>query len=296
MRIDNERIERLVELSHTKSYDVYTRFNWPDSLPVDDLWCNEDLLTTFGTEFHSTLTDQQKFELSKWEAINFYSLNVHGIKAILEFVCSCIYKKRYEGISKYLHFFLAEENAHMWFFANFCQKYGGKIYPNVSFNTNVEIDPIEHDLYMFAGTLIFEEFVDFYNHRVGKNDTVPEIVREINSQHHIDESRHVSFGREVVKGLFQEILDNHSDNSQRERINKTFKGMLIYFIGLMYNAESYSDAGIVQSLGCKSAAEFRNTLRHLPERRDMHHKWFNRTASYFKKIRIIDEIAFLRAA
>ena len=296
MNMDLGRIDRLIDLSKSKSYDAYTRFQWPDEVPVDCLWCNEDLLTTFGTELHDALSDQQKFDLSKWEAINFYSLNVHGIKTVLEFVCRRIHDKRYDMISEYLHLFLAEENDHMWFFARFCKKYGGKIYPAVSMLKTSNVDPVEDDLYMFAGTLIFEEFVDYYNHIVGKNKNVPEIIREINYQHHVDESRHVSFGREIVKELYSEIVRNGADDAQTHRINKTFKGLILYFLGLMYNAQAYSDAGLVSSLGFSSAAAMRNNIRNMAERKPYHHAWFNRTAKFFEKTGIIDDTEFLKAA
>src|SRR5579859_7056818 len=109
--IDPDRLQRLVTLSKEHSYSVYDRFSWPDTLPADRLWCDEDLLTTFGTPLHDTLSPAQKIALSKWEAINFYSLNVHGIKVALEFVCQCIHEQRYDDISEYLHIFIAEENA-----------------------------------------------------------------------------------------------------------------------------------------------------------------------------------------
>src|ERR1700689_394483 len=113
MKINPDRIARLVTLSKANSYNPYERFAWPDEVPLDRLWCDEDLLTTYGTELHNRLSPEQRIALSKWEAINFFSLNVHGIKGVLEFICQSIYAARYDGISEYLHIFIAEENAHM---------------------------------------------------------------------------------------------------------------------------------------------------------------------------------------
>jgi hypothetical protein len=296
MQIDAARIERLIDLSRDKSYDAYTRFEWPETLKVEGLWCNEDLLTSYGTPYHKELSDEQLYNLSKWEAINFYSLNVHGIKTVLEFVCRCIYEPRYSSISEYMHFFMAEENAHMWFFAKFCKQYGGKIYFSPNINISPESEGLEQDLYMFASTLIFEEFVDYYNHRVGKNESVPKIVREINYQHHIDESRHVSFGREVVKELFEEIKEKSTSDEQMQRISRTFKGLIGHFITLMYCRDAYEDAGVYAPLGFNSAAAMRNSLRHHPDRSEHHKIWFRRTAHFFEKQGIIDNTEFLMSA
>jgi hypothetical protein len=293
MKIDQARLQRLVTLSKEHSYNAYERFSWPEAVAADRLWCDEDLLTTYGTSLHDRLSQDQKAALSKWEAINFFSLNVSGIKSALEFVCRCIYEQRYDDISEYLHIFIAEENAHMWFFAAFCRRYAGKIYPSLAFTVRPIDDRLERDLYMFASTLVFEEFVDFYNHKVGNNAAVPDIVREINQQHHLDESRHVSFGREVVKGLFAEIIAADPSDATRERIATTCKGMIRYFISLMYNPLAYADAGIVETSGFASASAMRNWLRNSPDRKEHHGIWFRRTADFFRRAGLVDDTAFV---
>lgn len=293
MHIDADRMTRLIQLSKKKSYNPYDRFIWPDQLPVDRLWCDEDLLTTHGTDIHTTLTEQQLYELSKWEAINFFSLNVHGIKGVLGFICKNFYTSRYKDVSDYLHIFVSEENIHMWFFAKFCLRYGSKIYPSFDFSTKKEMDKLEFDFNMFASTLIFEEFVDFYNHKVGVNNNVAGIIREINHQHHIDESRHVSFGREIVKGLYDDVLKESSDTNVKERLEASVKDMFLHFINLMYNPLTYDDAGIVQSTGFQHASALRNRLRNDPERKTYHGVWFKRTADFFKRSGIIDDTSFL---
>ena len=293
MMISPDRLERLVTLSKERSYNPYERFSWPDEIPLDRLWCDEELLTTYGTELHDRLSSVQKIALSKWEATNFFSLNVHGIKGVLEFVSRSIYESRYLGISDYLHIFMAEENAHMWFFAAFCRRYAGKIYSAPAFPAGAVENPVERDLYMFASTLVFEEFVDFYNHKVGGNPAVPEIVRDINHQHHLDESRHVSFGREVVRGLHAEIMSGNPPPATQERIAATCKSIIRYFISLMYNPQVYADAGIVAAGGFASASALRNWLRQCPGRKQHHAIWFRRTADFFRRAGIIDDASFV---
>lgn len=292
-QVDDQLIERLVRLSKFNAYNYYDRFDWPESLDVIRLWCDEDLLTTYGTEVHDRLTEPQRFALSKWEAVNFFSLNVHGIKGALEFIARSIYETKYREISEYMHIFLAEENAHMWFFANFCMRYAGKIYPHFGLKAGQVQNELERDLYMFASTLIFEEYVDFYNHKVGRNQSVPQIVREINLQHHIDESRHVSFGREVVRNLFNEVVADDDTGEARARVDQTVRKMFIYFIGLMYNPQVYSDAGIVSASGYQTAAALRNHLRASPARKAFHSLWFKRTAGFFARCGVIDDAGFL---
>ena len=64
---------------------------------------------------------------------------------------------------------------------------------------------------MFASTLIFEEFVDYYNHKVGTTEGITDILKQVNYEHHVDESRHVSFGREMVPRLYRLALERSAD-------------------------------------------------------------------------------------
>ncbi|VFR24674.1 hypothetical protein ANDA3_2482 [plant metagenome] len=288
-------LEKLIRLSKERQYDVYTRFDWPERVAEDRLWCDESLLTTYGTDLHGTLSEQQLIALSKWEAINFYSLNVHGIKDALEFVCRKMYARRYADYTEYMHIFLAEENAHMWFFARFCQDYGGKIYKTLAYKEDqAGTPPLLDDLYMFSSTLIFEEFVDYYNRKVGENASVPDIVREINLQHHLDESRHVKFGRDIIKDVLTSIRDEAEDWPETQsRIDATIRRIFLHFVGLMYNPHAYADAGVYLSPDAPSAAQTRNYLRNAPQRRPHHEQWFKRTARYFESIGAISDSNFL---
>jgi len=149
---DRQLLERLLHLSRRNHYDVYSRFEWPAAIERDRLWCDEDLLTTYGTAVHDRLNEAALVSLSHWECINFFSLNVHGIKGALAFVMRTFYEPRYRDISEYLHVFVAEENAHMWFFAKFCLEYAGKIYPAIALPAGAAADPVEQDFYLFAST------------------------------------------------------------------------------------------------------------------------------------------------
>lgn len=286
--LDVPLMERLSQLSRRHQYDPYERFTWPARIDRSQPWCDEDLLTTCGTVLHANLTDAQMVTLSQWECINFFSLNVHGIKGALEFVMRSIYEKRYRDYSEYLHFFVAEENFHMWFFAKFCLDYAGKIYPTMPMPAAKAGDPVEQDLYMFASTLIFEEYVDYYNHKVGRSTQVPDLVREINQQHHVDESRHISFGREVVKYLYAQLLAQDDSGQAVLRARRQVQRIFAYFIGLMYNPAVYEDAGLVAASGLPNAAALRNQLRNDQARRQFHQQWFRRTADFFVKLGVLE--------
>ena len=91
-----------------------------------------ELLSVHGSLSARDLSERQLIELSRWEWINFLAINIHGIKELMAQVVSRIHSSRFAFASEYFHHFLHEENAHMWFFAECSQRYGGKIYPNKS--------------------------------------------------------------------------------------------------------------------------------------------------------------------
>ena len=89
-----------------------------------------ELMSVYGTPYMDELSESQFVQLSKWECVNFFSINVHGIRGLLQAVIQCVHMPGFEASSEYFHHFIGEENEHMWFFAQFCLRYGEKIYQN----------------------------------------------------------------------------------------------------------------------------------------------------------------------
>ena len=119
-----EILDRLTNKSIDDYYNPYKLFEWPESLPDDMWWMSPDLTTTYGTPIAERLSQDQLYALSKFESVNFYSLNVHGIRELLIEVTRRIHTKGFETPSEFFHHFIGEENEHMWFFAEFCKRYG----------------------------------------------------------------------------------------------------------------------------------------------------------------------------
>ncbi|CAM5687301.1 hypothetical protein SCYAM73S_07667 [Streptomyces cyaneofuscatus] len=206
----------------TKSIDDYDNpyrlFEWPEQLPEDMWWMSPELTTTYGTEWAEKLTPEQLHTLSKHESINFYSLNVHGIRELLVEVVNRIHTAGFETPSEFFHHFIGEENEHMWFFAEFCLRYGKKIYrqPAGGAETAAPSDKVQ-SLLVFARILIFEELVDHFNSAMAEDERLHETIRGINRIHHQDESRHIAFGRELVNLLHQDLKkpDRHRAGAGR---------------------------------------------------------------------------------
>src|SRR5713101_2272728 len=110
-------LQRLVAASVSGYYNPYVTFEWPAELPPEQWWMSPDLLTVDDTPLMGELDGNTLRALSKWESINFYSLNVHGIRELLVEVVRRVHTPGFEEMSEFFHHFTGEENEHMWFFA-----------------------------------------------------------------------------------------------------------------------------------------------------------------------------------
>jgi hypothetical protein len=275
-------LARINDMSVETYYNPYKMFQWPDTLPEEQWWMSPDLMTLSGTRFASELPERQRMLLSKWESIHFYSLNVHGIRELLLEVVKRVHAPGFEEESEFFHHFVGEENEHMWFFAKFCLLYGKKIYPNKKISFAIEdAHPDIESFLVFSRVLIFEEIVDYFNLRMGRDESLDPIIQQVNSIHHMDESRHIAFGREVVKKLFQHVLKTQPADAVRQA--RDYVGhYLAASVQSLYSPSVYRDAGVADPYGLRTA------LLADPARLEADRRTIKRTADYMIANGILD--------
>ena len=277
-------LDRLNSLSIKDRYNPYVDFKWPSALPDDAFWMSTELLSVAGTAVAEELTPAQLKRLSQWESINFYSLNVHGIRELLAQVVRRIHTRAFAVESEFLHHFIGEENEHMWFFATFCRLYGGKLYPEVRLKYDPNPDRAIEDFLVFARILIFEEIVDFYNVTMGKDPSLPPIVRKLNETHHRDESRHVAFGRELLVHMHQKLRRTKDDVAFRH-VEDYLRRYIAYTFEQFYSPLAYADAGLADPFG------LRQRMLADPARGAFHRTALRKTTAFLKKAKILPDEA-----
>jgi hypothetical protein len=275
-------LKRLSEKSVEEYYNPFTHFSWPDSLPEKAYWMTPSLLSTHGTEVGGELDEDQVMALSRWESINFYSMNVHGIRELLLEVVDRIHTPGFEVPSEFFHHFIGEENEHMWFFAEFCRRYGGKIYPTIRLKTTAPDDPDVGSLLVFSRILLFEEVVDYYNTTMADDSSLHGTIREVNRIHHKDESRHVAFGRELVTVLFERVRDRLSAEAKAD-IETYLKKYVTTTLASFCNPTVYRDAGLA------SIPNLRSRVLTDPKRRAAEERAARKPLSFFTKIGIFSD-------
>jgi hypothetical protein len=270
----HDALRRLCDLSVEHAYDPYGDFGWPEAIPEEGLWMSPDLLSVHGTRHMDEMPPEQLSRLSRWELINFFSFNVHGIRDLMLHVLSCIHKSGYEITSEYFHHFLDEENKHMFFFAEFCKRYGGKIYTTqkVQFPTFAEENV--QSFIAFAKILISEHVSDFYNVRMMNDATLHPMIRKVNLVHHQDESRHLAMGLRVVSELWNDLAARHPPETLQQ-IGCYLGRYMRFFVQSFYNPAAYRDAGLSEPY------EWRKRLMDAPERRAFHLQVLHKPIYFF---------------
>jgi hypothetical protein len=276
----SERLREILDRLSSKSiedyYNPYQMFDWPDSLPQQTWWMSPELTTTYGTEVAAELSQEQLHRLSKYESINFYSLNVHGIRELLIEVTRRIHTDEFATPSEFFHHFIGEENEHMWFFAQFCLRYGGKIYRSPRGGAETIPPSNAASLLVFARILIFEELVDHFNARMAVDERLDDTIRKINRIHHQDESRHIAFGRELVRVLFEGFRERATPEDLAQ-VGDYLRRYLTYSFESLFNPQVYKDAGVAHPL------EVRRRLLTDPRRPEFEAQVFRKTHAFLTR-------------
>ena len=249
-----ELAPKLSAASIRKQWDVYSAFDWPDELPEDAWYMSPELISIYGTDAYNDLTEAQQKRLSWTELCNFFSLVLQGERPLVQGLAHRLYLKSTEPeVSDYLHHFLDEENKHMVMFGTFLNKYFGKVYPEKKVNIPREYAKGEEDVAFLCKALVVEEYGEYYNVVMWKDETIHPLVSEINRVHHYDESRHLAFGR----ARLIETFEKHSAKWSSEELQRFREWLAAYLKsswGDYYNPTMYKDAGLEDGYGLRQLA------------------------------------------
>jgi hypothetical protein len=247
----NTSTELAVRLSRASRYKAFT---WPERLVEDAWYMPPELMSLHGTDAYEALDDAQRRRLSLYELGNFFSLVLQGERPLVAGLSDRLYaRSNNRDITEYLHHFLDEENKHMVMFGEFCHRYVGKVYPEKKISLPRKYAKGEEDVAFFCKAMVVEELGDYYNLVIERDERIDPLVREINKWHHIDEARHLAFGRAYLAELFAK----HSPQWSAEEL-AGFRVWLAEYLraswGDYYNPTMYRDAGLADSYELRQMA------------------------------------------
>ena len=197
-----QRFQKLIDLSVKGRYCPYTDLDWEDHPSNDVPWMPLELCTLFHTETWRILTDLQRLRLSQLEMMNIFSVTLAGEQEIQKDLMPLLFTQNYRRESAYLSIFLREEYDHTAMFWKFCNTYRGDIYRTKKYRMHKWEDELQEHLNGFVQTLVAEEALTFFNHIIAISKETPNLIKEINKKHKVDESRHIVMGRQMVEELW----------------------------------------------------------------------------------------------
>lgn len=253
-------LDKLNRNARRDGRDPFTHFEWPESL--GDAWCTSpELISIHGTDVYEQLDDATRRRLSLHEAVNFFSLNIHGEKGLVAGLSARLYLDMGPELAEFLHHFVEEENRHMAVFGSFCLRYAGAIAPDRKLPLGFVEDPTEEEFLFFARMLLFEEMVDAFNQAMADDDRLHPLVRRIHRYHHADEIRHLAFGRVQVRELFERFRPEWSAEQAA-----SVRAALLRFHHMMWN--DFFSPRIYAAAGLELTLDDIRTLRHSPAARE----------------------------
>jgi hypothetical protein len=233
---------RLSQVSEHSFQNPFTALDWPEAVnPEADWFATPEYLSLAGTPEWDALPDAGRKRLAFCEAVNFFSLNIQGEKSLMAGLAERLYRKDMIGVAGYLHHFLDEENKHSILFGGFCTRYA-RVYRTRQFAIDDGERPRDvADFLFFAKTMIFEEIVDHYNWVQARDDRLHPVARFINRNHHVEEARHLVFGRHLVAELWRaQRWDARTIADVRAHLAQ----FIISSWREYYNPDAYADAGL----------------------------------------------------
>ena len=247
-----EQIARqMTRASQKFFYDPTTKLEWPEEFDRSDWAMTPELISLFGTPLWEEMSEAQQKDLSFFEAAGFYSLILNGERPLLEGMSHRMYvSEKNLQVTEYMHHFLDEENKHMMMFAGYLRRYLGKVYPEKKIAFARELAKGGEDLAFLAKVIVVEELSDYYNIIMAADERLPQITRDLNRAHHVDEARHVRFGREYLKHTWERFTPSWTEEEVA-----AYRTWLVEYIDSSWrdfcNPSVYRDAGIKDAFAAR---------------------------------------------
>lgn len=219
--------------------------------PADELWMPEKMLSLYGTDLWSSLTDEQKIKLSQKEFSLLCSISCNGEKEAISDIAKLMLKKKFEHVRSYLSHLIREENNHIDMFVEFCQRYGELYRFRYIYTRGRQCDDQEfNDLLAIVHLIVFEELGNNLNVAMANDTSLPPLVRAINKLHVEEESRHIAFGRHLVTELAGQLIPSVTEETLKKLHDYVYQHIQSRHYEY-HNATIYASIGISDAFGLR---------------------------------------------
>jgi hypothetical protein len=276
---------KLVHASERHPVSAFARIEFPDALDERRPLFPLPLLSLYGHPLYDALPATTQWQLGLLETVNFFSMNIHGEQALISSMVERLYRGRSEGesetVSRYLQHFIHEENSHTYMLADFCNRYYGRVMPEIIFNFQVPaLSRSGADLLFFARVYVLETFLDFVNCWAMNDDTLEPTARAVHRSHHVDEARHIAFGRAMVATLTARLREAGLAEEIR-KIAALVTDYSDYAFSRLVNPRLYRELSLSEPL------QLAQDLARSEYRTGIKRQWWVQPQSFFRKVGLL---------
>jgi len=273
---------KLINGSEKKKYDPFNRVNYQETLSGDRWQFPEEFLSLYNSPIYGDLSDEQKWRLSLLEAVNFFSVNIHGEQALVSAMEPRLYRDKRAGedpiSSQYMQRFIHEENSHTYMLAEYCLRYNGSVFPDRSYAVeNPHFSPEVDDILYWGRIYTLESYLGFINQTAFNDPELDTTAHQVHKYHFIDEVRHKAWDKVMIEeNLRRAKLKNLSSELQ------AVKKLLATYQEYIY--QSSCNPAVYRALGLENGLQLRTEAIACKQRKELLRPWSDGLADYFSGI------------
>lgn len=282
-------IKKLIDVSHQKFMDVDSVIPWKDGINKNLLPKTPETSWIYGTPYWDELTEEQRKEMMWMEVARDVSMFIWLEQCLPPLYVGYVntYKDRLSPeIYEYLMIFSKEEIIHTLMFRRFLKLGNLPLYsaPTGPYVQLYEKLPHLHPVIGILWTLTVEWAAETTAIYGTQDDAIEPLTRKMFYEHHMEELRHIMFGRRLIESFF-----NTASDEEKHIVRQQFKPVLSNLVNLItFNPEIVSflsfkfPANVNDPKVIESIRNSENNQRINPER-------FKEQYDWYKELGIVDE-------
>ncbi|MGV2287170.1 diiron oxygenase [Trinickia sp. YCB016] len=283
----NEVAKRLssISLSPAKGlHQPFTRVAYQAELDRNRPQFPEELLSLYHHPIYASLSAEQKWKLGLLETINFFSINIHGERKLVQGLEERLYvPSRFGGswdIGDYLQHFIHEENAHTHMLAGYCYRYGDGVMKDYAIQVEEpRLSDVGAELLFFGRVFVLEMFLDYLNTNAMRDERLDVTVRQIHRFHHDEEARHMAFDREVIECCVKraEAAGLHDEMKLIAKLLDDYGRVAV---------KSLYSPVVYKKIGIKDPTVIAQEAQAIPQRVKVENAWRANARAFLDKMRL----------
>ncbi len=205
---DRAKVGVLIRASHRSPMSLEEVLPWGDGIDESKLPKREDGGWIFGTEAWDSLSADQKRELLWKELARDISMFIWLEQSLPPLYMGYINKfpfALHPEVYEYLMIFSKEEITHTLMFRRYMKMAGLPLFspPKGFYAQFTQQLPALHPVVGILSTLMIEWGAELNVMYLTQRDEVDPLTRKMFHAHHLEEARHISFGKRVIESFFE---------------------------------------------------------------------------------------------